>query len=119
MYSTQTFSSEVLCVGVATELVHSFFQTQVLKALALLRLGRHGDSSVILQEVHAQHPTDDATLQAMAICYREIHKRKMIKYNYFDCVLLVLVLVAVTCSVYVDLSIVCYTYTLFQINTLF
>ena len=49
---------------------------QVLKALALLRLGRHDDSSVMLQEVHSQHPTDEATLQAMAICYREIHKCK-------------------------------------------
>lgn len=47
---------------------------QVLKALALLRLGKHDDSSNLLDEVHAQHPIDEATLQAMCICYRETYK---------------------------------------------
>ncbi|XP_064612793.1 N-alpha-acetyltransferase 25, NatB auxiliary subunit-like [Liolophura sinensis] len=51
---------------------------KVLKALALLRLGRHDESSGFLQEVHAQHPTDEATLHAMAICYREVHKLDLI-----------------------------------------
>ncbi|ESO95376.1 hypothetical protein LOTGIDRAFT_215027 [Lottia gigantea] len=55
---------------------------KVLKALALLRLGRQEESSVILQEVHSQHPTDDATLQAMSICYREVHKLDMIADLY-------------------------------------
>jgi len=49
---------------------------QVLKALALLRLGRQDESTVLLGEVHGQHPTDDATLQAMSICYREVHRCK-------------------------------------------
>ncbi|XP_076434680.1 N-alpha-acetyltransferase 25, NatB auxiliary subunit-like isoform X2 [Babylonia areolata] len=55
---------------------------KVLKALALLRLGRQDESSVLLQEVHGQHPTDDATLQAMSICYREVHKLEAIADLY-------------------------------------
>lgn len=49
---------------------------QVLKALSLIRLGRQDESMVVLQEVHTEHPADDATLQAMTICYWELHKRK-------------------------------------------
>ncbi|KAL8619116.1 hypothetical protein ACOMHN_019388 [Nucella lapillus] len=55
---------------------------KVLKALALLRVGRQDESSVLLQEVHGQHPTDDATLQAMAICYREVHRLEAIADLY-------------------------------------
>lgn len=45
---------------------HKDFQcAKVLKALALLRLGRHDESSVILDEIHSQHPTDEATLQVI------------------------------------------------------
>lgn len=45
---------------------HKDFQcAKVLKALALLRLGRHDESSVILDEIHSQHPTDEATLQVV------------------------------------------------------
>ena len=47
---------------------------KVLKALALLRLGRHEDSLHILHDVHTEAPIDDSTLQAMTICYRELHK---------------------------------------------
>ena len=39
-------------------------------------MGRHEESSSLLEEVHSQHPTDDASLQAMAICYREMQKRE-------------------------------------------
>ena len=46
---------------------------RVLKALALIRLGRQEESLAILKEVHDEAPTDDATLQAMTICYRELH----------------------------------------------
>lgn len=46
---------------------------RVLKALALIRLGRQEESLTILKEVHDEAPTDDATLQAMTICYRELH----------------------------------------------
>lgn len=51
---------------------------KVLKALALLRMGRHEESLHILNQVHNESPTDDSTLQAMTICYRELHKS-----NYF------------------------------------
>ncbi|KAK7088103.1 N-alpha-acetyltransferase 25, NatB auxiliary subunit-like [Littorina saxatilis] len=55
---------------------------KVLRALALLRLGRQDESAVLLQEVHTQNPTDDATLQAMSICYREVHKLEAIAELY-------------------------------------
>ena len=50
---------------------------QVLKALALLRLGRHDAGVTLLEEVHDQHPTDDNTLQAMGICYRETNRSRI------------------------------------------
>ena len=49
---------------------------QVLKALALLRLGRHDESMQLLQDVHAQSPSEESTLLAMGIAYRELHKCK-------------------------------------------
>ena len=49
---------------------------QALKALALLRLKRLEESVSLLDEVHAQHPTDESTLQAMCIGYRELNKCK-------------------------------------------
>ena len=49
---------------------------QALKALALLRLGRSDESKALLEDVHSQHPTDDSTLQAMAISYKETHRCK-------------------------------------------
>lgn len=55
---------------------------KVLKALALLRTGKQEDSFKLLQEVHAEIPTDDATLQAMTICYREHHRLDMIAEIY-------------------------------------
>lgn len=55
---------------------------KVLKALALLHLGRHDESSAILQEVHALQPTDEATLQGMLICYRETHQFELIADMY-------------------------------------
>ncbi|XP_052801736.1 N-alpha-acetyltransferase 25, NatB auxiliary subunit-like [Mya arenaria] len=59
-----------------------FLCAKVLKSLSLLRLGRHDESTGLLHEVHQQHPTDEATLQAMAICYREIHKLDLIADMY-------------------------------------
>lgn len=46
-----------------------------MKALALIRLGRQDEALASLHEVHVEDPTDDPTLQAMTICYRELHKR--------------------------------------------
>ena len=50
---------------------------KVLKGLALLRLGKCKDCEEILDSVKKEVPCDDCTLQAMTICYREIHKRKL------------------------------------------
>ena len=47
-----------------------------MKALALIRLGKSEEAETILNEVKEEEPFDDATLQAMAICYRETHRRK-------------------------------------------
>lgn len=55
---------------------------KVLKALALLRTGKQEESFRLLQEVHAEIPTDDGTLQAMTICYREHHRLDMIAEIY-------------------------------------
>lgn len=51
-----------------------------MKALSLIRLGRQDESTVILQEVHGQHPSDDPTLQAMAMSYRDLYR-----CNYHHC----------------------------------
>lgn len=50
---------------------------QVLKALAMIRLGRAEEAHVILKEVQLEEPCDDATLQGMVICYRETHRREL------------------------------------------
>lgn len=56
---------------------------RVLKALALLRLGKENECQVIMDKVRMEIPCDDSTLQAMSICYREIHQRKLRIYEYF------------------------------------
>ena len=61
-------------LGFVVFVVNIFALLQVLKGLALLRLGRHDESTALLQEVHALNPSDEATLQAMGIAYRELHK---------------------------------------------
>lgn len=49
---------------------------RVLKALALLRLGKENECQVIMDKVRSEVPCEDSTLQAMSICYRETHQRK-------------------------------------------
>ena len=49
---------------------------QVLKALALLRMGRRKESFALTEEVVVVKPTDEATLSALSICFREMQKRK-------------------------------------------
>ncbi|KAG1681404.1 N-alpha-acetyltransferase 25, NatB auxiliary subunit [Nymphon striatum] len=60
----------------------NFMCAKVLKALALIRLGRPNESISILQEVHIECPADEATLQAMTICYWELHKPELIAEAY-------------------------------------
>ncbi|XP_012253045.2 N-alpha-acetyltransferase 25, NatB auxiliary subunit [Athalia rosae] len=55
---------------------------RVLKALALLRLGKEDDCQMIMEKVRAEIPCDDSTLQAMSICYREIHQPDKISELY-------------------------------------
>lgn len=47
---------------------------RALKALSLLRLGKENDCKQLLETLMDAKPTDDATLQAMMLCYREIHE---------------------------------------------
>ena len=49
---------------------------QALRGLALLRLGRMEECAIQIKEVHEECPIDEATLQAMSICYREMHRCK-------------------------------------------
>ncbi|KAG7303190.1 hypothetical protein JYU34_011653 [Plutella xylostella] len=44
---------------------------KALKALALLRLGKSGEATTVLDALTAERPCDDTTLQAMTISYRE------------------------------------------------
>jgi len=64
---------------------------QALRALALIRLGRQDETTSTLQEVHALHPYDEHTLQAMAMCYRDVNRRtadiSRLSYDFFSLVL--------------------------------
>nr|XP_031835022.1 N-alpha-acetyltransferase 25, NatB auxiliary subunit [Nomia melanderi]XP_031835023.1 N-alpha-acetyltransferase 25, NatB auxiliary subunit [Nomia melanderi]XP_031835024.1 N-alpha-acetyltransferase 25, NatB auxiliary subunit [Nomia melanderi] len=55
---------------------------QMLKALALLRLGKEDECQVIMDKVRSKVPCDDSTLQVMSICYREIHQPNKISEVY-------------------------------------
>ncbi|XP_076254077.1 phagocyte signaling impaired [Rhynchophorus ferrugineus] len=47
---------------------------KALKALTLLRMGREHDTNVILDNLTKEKPVEEATLQAMALCYREMQQ---------------------------------------------
>ncbi|KAL1139497.1 hypothetical protein AAG570_006481 [Ranatra chinensis] len=55
---------------------------KALKCLALLRMGKESDCVELLEAVRKEEPVDDATLQAMTVCYREIHKPQVICEMY-------------------------------------
>ncbi|XP_020285803.1 N-alpha-acetyltransferase 25, NatB auxiliary subunit [Pseudomyrmex gracilis] len=55
---------------------------RVLKALALLRLGKENECLVIIDKVRSEVPCEDSTLQAMSICYREIRQPDKISEVY-------------------------------------
>ncbi|XP_029676321.1 N-alpha-acetyltransferase 25, NatB auxiliary subunit [Formica exsecta] len=55
---------------------------RVLKALALLRLGKEDECQIIMDKVRSEVPCEDSTLQAMTICYREIHQPDKISEVY-------------------------------------
>ncbi|XP_068227044.1 N-alpha-acetyltransferase 25, NatB auxiliary subunit [Palaemon carinicauda] len=47
---------------------------RVLKGLALLRLNRREECENLISTVIQEGPTDEATLQALTICFREMHQ---------------------------------------------
>ncbi|XP_076236201.1 phagocyte signaling impaired [Calliopsis andreniformis] len=55
---------------------------KVLKALALLRLGKENECQAIMDKVRSEIPCEDSTLQVMSICYREIHQPDKISEVY-------------------------------------
>ncbi|XP_017891294.1 N-alpha-acetyltransferase 25, NatB auxiliary subunit [Ceratina calcarata] len=55
---------------------------RVLKALALLRLGKKNECETIMDEVRSEIPREDCTLQVMSICYRERHQPDKISQVY-------------------------------------
>lgn len=55
---------------------------KALKAFTLHRMGKELESQNILEALTKEQPTDDATLQAMTLCYREKQECKMCDYIY-------------------------------------
>ncbi|KAK3804416.1 hypothetical protein RRG08_006716 [Elysia crispata] len=55
---------------------------KVLKALALLRMGRMPEGNSLLAEVHKSEPMEEQTLNAMSICYKETHQYSCIASLY-------------------------------------
>ncbi|KAK0047677.1 N-alpha-acetyltransferase 25 NatB auxiliary subunit [Biomphalaria pfeifferi] len=55
---------------------------KVLKALALLRMGRHAEGSSLLSTIHQSEPTEEQTLNAMSICYKETQQYDKIASLY-------------------------------------
>lgn len=47
---------------------------KALKALTLLRIGKESDSIAVLDNLITECPTDEATLQVMTLCYRELNQ---------------------------------------------
>ncbi|KAB0791042.1 hypothetical protein PPYR_02842 [Photinus pyralis] len=51
---------------------------KALKALSILRMGREAECVSILDSLIEDSPGDDATLQAMTLCYRELQQQEQI-----------------------------------------
>lgn len=57
---------------------------QVLKAIGLQRTGKQDEAFTLAQEVAALEPTEDNSLQALTILYREMHRREFFGFpSYF------------------------------------
>ncbi|XP_072043976.1 N-alpha-acetyltransferase 25, NatB auxiliary subunit-like [Amphiura filiformis] len=59
---------------------------KVLKSLALLRMGKSAESFTLTQDVVAMKPSDEPTLQALSICFREMQKPEQIVDIYTEAV---------------------------------
>ncbi|XP_063820433.1 N-alpha-acetyltransferase 25, NatB auxiliary subunit isoform X1 [Pseudophryne corroboree] len=55
---------------------------KVLKAIGLQRTGKQDEAFVLAQEVAALEPTDDNSLQALTILYREMHRPELVTKLY-------------------------------------
>ena len=55
---------------------------RALKALTLIRLYRRKEAKEILDELHAEMPSDEMILQTMSICYREAQRNDLIASLY-------------------------------------
>lgn len=53
----------------------NFQCAKALKALTLHRMGKEVEAITILDALTAECPVDEATLQAITLCYRELQKR--------------------------------------------
>lgn len=49
-----------------------------LKALALIRLGREKESVPLIEDLEKSEPDDDATLQVMTYCFRELDQCELV-----------------------------------------
>ncbi len=54
---------------------------QVLKAIGLQRTGKQDEAFTLAQEAAILEPTDDNSLQALTILYREMHRRECWKHR--------------------------------------
>ncbi|KAF5281675.1 hypothetical protein FQR65_LT14605 [Abscondita terminalis] len=59
---------------------------KALKALSLLRMGREAECVSLLDSLSDDNPIDDATLQAMTLCYRELQQQEQICTLYENAV---------------------------------
>uniref|UniRef100_A0A224YWA9 N-terminal acetyltransferase B complex subunit MDM20 homolog n=1 Tax=Rhipicephalus zambeziensis TaxID=60191 RepID=A0A224YWA9_9ACAR len=59
-----------------------FSCAKALKALALVRLSRSDEALSVLKELQTEAPTDDSTLQAMTLCYRELERPDLVVEAY-------------------------------------
>ncbi|XP_071999015.1 N-alpha-acetyltransferase 25, NatB auxiliary subunit isoform X2 [Engystomops pustulosus] len=55
---------------------------KVLKAIGFQRTGKQEEAFVLAQEVAALEPTDDNSLQALTILYREMHRPELVTKLY-------------------------------------
>ncbi|XP_077164926.1 N-alpha-acetyltransferase 25, NatB auxiliary subunit isoform X1 [Paroedura picta] len=55
---------------------------KVLKAIGLQRTGKQDEAFTLAQEVAALEPTDDNSLQALTILYREMHRPELVTKLY-------------------------------------
>ncbi|XP_060026199.1 N-alpha-acetyltransferase 25, NatB auxiliary subunit isoform X2 [Lagenorhynchus albirostris] len=55
---------------------------KVLKAIGLQRTGKQEEAFTLAQEVAALEPTDDNSLQALTILYREMHRPELVTKLY-------------------------------------